>query len=48
MLVPVKRMADCNVKVRAKSDRAGLDIAMLKTSINPFAAITAEESMRLN
>ena len=35
-LVPVKRCADYNVKVRVKSDGTGVDMANVKMSMNPF------------
>jgi|TARA_B110000503_G_scaffold123681_1_gene189492 electron transfer flavoprotein beta subunit len=36
VLVAVKRVADYNVKVRAKSDGSGADLNNVKMSINPF------------
>ncbi|MGY2491481.1 electron transfer flavoprotein subunit beta/FixA family protein [Cupriavidus sp. CP313] len=47
ILVPVKRVVDANVKVSAKSDGAGVDIANVKMSINPFDEIAVEEAVRL-
>ena len=47
ILVPVKRVVDYNVKVRAKSDGSGVDIANVKMSMNPFDEIAVEEAMRL-
>ena len=47
VLVPVKRVVDYNVKVRVKSDGAGVDIANVKMSMNPFDEIAVEEAMRL-
>ncbi len=47
VLVPVKRVVDYNVKVRAKSDGSGVDIANAKMSMNPFDEIALEEAMRL-
>ncbi|WP_454743178.1 electron transfer flavoprotein subunit beta/FixA family protein [Cupriavidus necator] len=47
ILVPVKRVVDANVKVSAKSDGTGVDIANVKMSINPFDEIAVEEAVRL-
>ena len=47
ILVPVKRVVDYNVKVRAKSDGSGVDIANVKMSMNPFDEIAVEEAVRL-
>ena len=47
VLVPVKRVVDYNVKVRAKSDGSGVDIANVKMSMNPFDEIAIEEAVRL-
>jgi electron transfer flavoprotein beta subunit len=47
ILVAVKRAVDYNVKVRAKSDGSGLDIANAKMSMNPFDEIAVEEAVRL-
>ena len=47
VLVPVKRVVDFNVKVRAKSDGTGVDIANVKMSMNPFDEIAVEEATRL-
>ena len=47
ILVSVKRVVDFNVKVRAKSDGSGVDIANVKMSINPFDAIAVEQAVRL-
>ncbi|MBB1161123.1 electron transfer flavoprotein subunit beta/FixA family protein [Aquariibacter albus] len=47
VLVPVKRVVDYNVKVRAKSDGSGVDIANVKMSMNPFDEIAVEEAVRL-
>ena len=33
---PVKRVVDFNVKVGVKRDGTGVDIANVKTSLNPF------------
>jgi len=46
VLVPVKRVVDPNVKVRAKADNSGVDIANAKLSINPFDEIAIEEAVR--
>src|SRR6476661_8920477 len=47
VLVPVKRVVDFNVKVRAKADGSGVDIANVKMSMNPFDEIAVEEAVRL-
>ncbi|MEX3894213.1 electron transfer flavoprotein subunit beta/FixA family protein [Paraburkholderia sp. BR10954] len=47
ILVPVKRVIDFNVKVRAKSDNTGVDTANVKMSMNPFDEIAVEEAVRL-
>ncbi|MHA6848060.1 electron transfer flavoprotein subunit beta/FixA family protein [Ralstonia syzygii] len=47
VLVPVKRVVDYNVKVRVRSDNAGVDIANVKMSMNPFDEIAVEEAVRL-
>lgn len=47
VLVAVKRVADYNVKVRAKSDGSGADLNNVKMSINPFCEIAVEEAIRL-
>jgi len=46
-LVAVKRVVDANVKVRVKADGAGVDLANVKMSINPFDEIAVEEAVRL-
>ena len=47
ILVPVKRVVDYNVKVRAKADGSGVDLANVKMSMNPFDEIAVEEAVRL-
>jgi electron transfer flavoprotein beta subunit len=47
VLVPVKRVVDYNVKVRVKSDGAGVETANVKMSMNPFDEIACEEAVRL-
>ena len=47
ILVPVKRVADFNVKVRVKDDGSGVDLANVKMSMNPFDEIAVEEALRL-
>ena len=47
VLVPVKRVVDYNVKVKAKSDETGVDLANAKMSLNPFCEIAIEEAVRL-
>ena len=45
VLVPIKRVVDYNVKVRAKSDETGVDLANIKMAINPFCEIAVELSL---
>ncbi|RZF29118.1 electron transfer flavoprotein subunit beta/FixA family protein [Paraburkholderia sp. UYCP14C] len=47
IIVPVKRVVDFNVKVRAKADGSGVDIGNVKMSMNPFDEIAVEEAVRL-
>lgn len=47
VLVAVKRVVDYNVKVRAKADGTGVDLANVKMSMNPFDEIAVEEAVRL-
>ena len=47
ILIAVKRVADYNVKVRAKSDNTGPDLANVKMAINPFCEIAVEEAVRM-
>jgi len=47
ILVAVKRVVDFNVKVRAKTDGSGVEIANAKMSMNPFDEIAVEEAVRL-
>jgi len=47
ILVAVKGVVDYNVKVRAKSDGSGPDLANVKMSMNPFDEIAVEEAVRL-
>jgi len=47
ILVPVKRVIDYNVKIRVKSDGAGVETANVKHSLNPFDEIAVEEAVRL-
>lgn len=48
ILVAVKRVVDYNIKVRAKADGSGVDIANAKLSMNPFDEIAVEEAVRLH
>ncbi|WP_321801881.1 electron transfer flavoprotein subunit beta/FixA family protein, partial [Caballeronia sp. J97] len=41
------RVVDYNVKVRVRSDGAGVDIGNVKMSMNPFDEIAVEEAVRL-
>lgn len=47
VLVPIKRVADYNMKVRIKSDGSGIDLENVKMIINPFDEIALEEAVRL-
>ncbi len=47
ILVPVKRVADFNVKIRVKPDGSGVDLANVKMAMNPFDEIAVEEALRL-
>ena len=47
ILVAVKRVVDYNVKVRAKADGSGPEIANAKMAMNPFDEIAVEEAVRL-
>jgi electron transfer flavoprotein beta subunit len=47
IIVPVKRVVDYNVKVRDKPDGSGIDLAIVKMSMNPFDEIAIEEALRL-
>ena len=47
ILVPIKRVVDYNVKVRAKSDESGPDLSNAKMAINPFCEIAIEEAVRI-
>ena len=47
VLVAIKRVADANVKVRAKSDGSSADLNNVKMAINPFCEIAVEEAVRL-
>ena len=47
VLVPIKRVVDYNVKVKAKSDESGVDLLNVKMAINPFCEIAVEEAVRL-
>ena len=47
ILVPIKRVVDYNVKVRANADGSDVDLANVKMSVNPFCEIAVEEAIRL-
>jgi len=47
VLVAVKRVADANVKVRAKADGTDVDLNNVKMAINPFCEIAVEEAVKL-
>src|SRR6186713_1450896 len=46
ILVAVKRVVDFNVKIRVKADGSGVDLANVKTGMNPFDEIALEEAVR--
>ncbi len=47
ILVPVKRVADYNVRIHVKADETGVELANVKMSMNPFDEIAVEEAIRL-
>jgi electron transfer flavoprotein beta subunit len=47
ILVPIKRVADKDVKVRPRADETGVDLANVKMSPNPFDENAVEEAVRL-
>ena len=47
VLVAVKRVVDFNVKIRVKSDGAGVETGNVKMSMNPFDEIALEEGVRM-
>jgi electron transfer flavoprotein beta subunit len=47
VLVPAKRVADTNGRVRILPDGSGVDIANVKAIMNPFDEIALEEAVRL-
>jgi electron transfer flavoprotein beta subunit len=47
VLVAVKRVVDPSVRVRAKQDGSGVDLANVKMSINPFDEVALEQAVRL-
>ena len=47
ILVPVKRVVDYNVRVRARVDGSGVDTTNARMSMNPFDEIAVEEAVRL-
>ncbi len=47
ILVPVKRVADYNVRIHVKADETGVELANVKMSMNPFDEIAVEEAVRL-
>ena len=46
VLVGIKRVVDFNIRVRARADGSGADIASVKMSINPFDENAVEEAVR--
>src|SRR3546814_16963365 len=47
ILVPVKRVIDHGVKLRVKTDGAGVDLANVTMLMNPFDEIAIEEAICL-
>jgi electron transfer flavoprotein beta subunit len=47
LIVAVKRVVDCNVKVRVRSDGTGVELANVKMRVNPFDEIAGEAALRL-
>lgn len=47
ILLSVKRVVDYKVKVRVRSDKAGVALSGVKMSIKPFDEIAVEEAVRL-
>lgn len=47
VLATVKRVVDFNVRIRVKADGTSVDLANVKTSVNPFDEISVEEAVRL-
>ncbi len=47
ILVPVKRVVDYNVKVRAKRDGSGVETTGVKMSLNPFDEVALVQAVRL-
>jgi electron transfer flavoprotein beta subunit len=43
----VERVVDFNVKVCAKTDGTGVDVANVKMSMNPFDKTAVEQAVRL-
>merc|ERR1719440_1853426 len=46
-LVAVKRVIDYATKIRIQADKAGVELANVKMSMNPFCEIAVEEAVRL-
>jgi electron transfer flavoprotein beta subunit len=44
VLVPIKRVVDYAVRVRVAANKSGIDLAGVKTSMNPFCQIGVEEA----
>lgn len=47
ILVPVKRVADPNVRIGVAADGSGVDLTKLRMAMNPFDEIAVEEAVRL-
>lgn len=43
LLVPVRRVIEHKVKVRAKADGSGVDLANVRASMDPFGAMVPSE-----
>ncbi len=47
ILVPIKRVADSNVTVRARADESGVELASVNMSMTPFDEIAVVGAIRL-
>lgn len=47
ILVPIKRVADYEAKIKVKSDGSGIETEGIKWIVNPFDEIAVEEAIRL-
>lgn len=46
ILVPVKRVVDHNVRVRARLDGSGADLTCARTAMNPFDEVALEQALK--